>query len=497
MSLAPPIESAFSKYDAPMRRLRISLAALCPLVCTPAFAHSFGVVYTLPIPFWLYAWGAGAALIVSFAATGFVATRAPASATTFAARAYVMPRALVGLLRGVGLAMLLLTLASGLYGTPNAYENFSMTAFWIVFLLGMAYVQALLGDLYRVMNPWRSLCDALQRVFPNFGAANARERLLPGYAVAIGLYLGLIWVELFGGVTPRGLALLLGAYSLLCIVGVAVFGREAWFDRAEMFSVLMGLLARCGPLRITVSAHDEVRVQPQRLGAGLATSAAPGGLLLFILLVLAATAFDGVHETEFWYRLYWVWLYPTLLADWLGSNPLLAYPKLREGYLWWQSVWMLLFPLLYLGALWLCVALMRRLLGYAGSAWQLACEFAYSLLPIALVYHAAHYYTLLWTQGVKILPLLSDPFGHGHDWFGSADWFARVNLPDVTQVWHVQVALIVIGHAASVVLAHQVALRVFGSRRRAILSQLPMLALMVAYTVAGLWILSQPFQGGR
>ena len=32
-----------------------------------AGAHSFGTVYNLPVPFWMYAYGATAALIVSFA----------------------------------------------------------------------------------------------------------------------------------------------------------------------------------------------------------------------------------------------------------------------------------------------------------------------------------------------------------------------------------------------------------------------------------------------
>ena len=102
------------------------------------------------------------------------------------------------------------------------------------------------------------------------------------------------------------------------------------------------------------------------------------------------------------------------------------------------------------------------------------------------------YYTLLQTQGVKIIQLVSDPFGFGWNLFGTADWMQRTIIPDAGTVWHVQVGLIVLGHIISVYLAHCVALRLFGTRREAAISQLPMLVLMIGLTASGLWILSQP-----
>jgi hypothetical protein len=41
-------------------------------------------------------------------------------------------------------------------------------------------------------------------------------------------------------------------------------------------------------------------------------------------------------------------------------------------------------------------------------------------------------------------------------------------------------------------LAHVMAWRLFRDRRAALLSQIPMLILMVAYTMLSLWILAQP-----
>ena len=93
---------------------------------------------------------------------------------------------------------------------------------------------------------------------------------------------------------------------------------------------------------------------------------------------------------------------------------------------------------------------------------------------------------------MKAASLLSDPFGWGWNLFGTAMLWRAPILPDLGWVWHAQVGLILFGHIASVYLAHRVALCVFPARGQAVVSQLPMLALMVAFTVFGLWILAQP-----
>ena len=103
-----------------------------------------------------------------------------------------------------------------------------------------------------------------------------------------------------------------------------------------------------------------------------------------------------------------------------------------------------------------------------------------------------HYATLLLTQGLKILSLVSDPFGWGWNLFGTALKWRAPFLPDMSLVWHAQVALILLGHVISVVISHRVAMRMFASRRDAAISQLWLLGLMVCLTVGGLWIIAQP-----
>jgi len=147
----------------------------------------------------------------------------------------------------------------------------------------------------------------------------------------------------------------------------------------------------------------------------------------------------------------------------------------------------LLFFALYAGFVKLC-----QILGDGTDFWRLAGAFAYSLVPIALAYQAAHYYTLLLTEGQNIIYLISDPFGWGWNLFGTSGYDPNAGIVGAAFVWYSQVALIVGGHVVAVYLAHAIALRTARSPKLALRSQLPMVALMVLYTVTSLWILSQP-----
>jgi hypothetical protein len=140
---------------------------------------------------------------------------------------------------------------------------------------------------------------------------------------------------------------------------------------------------------------------------------------------------------------------------------------------------------------------MKFLTGSERSLRDLALQLTYSLIPIALVYHISHYFALLFTDAPRLLPLISDPFAFGWDLFGTAKLLQQPITVPARIVWHAQVGSIVFGHLVSVYLAHAQALRLFPGRRKALLSQFPMLVLMVAFTTAGLWILSLPIGAGQ
>jgi hypothetical protein len=140
--------------------------------------------------------------------------------------------------------------------------------------------------------------------------------------------------------------------------------------------------------------------------------------------------------------------------------------------------------LAYLGA----VELSRRRSGAEGSHADL---YLGSLIPIAAAYAVSHYFSLLLVQGQFAITLASDPLGRGWDLFGTADFQPNIAPLSPNTIWYVQVAALVGGHVLGLALAHDRALTVAGSPERAVRAQIPLLALMVLYTVAGLWLLSQ------
>jgi hypothetical protein len=124
------------------------------------------------------------------------------------------------------------------------------------------------------------------------------------------------------------------------------------------------------------------------------------------------------------------------------------------------------------------------------SERPLAAEFVQSLVPIALVYAVAHYFTAFVISGQYIFSLASDPFGFGWDLFGTVTYSPNIAPFPPNIVWYVQVGSLVAGHVAGLAVAHDRAVTILPARD-ALRSQYAMLGLMVLYTVGGLWLLSR------
>jgi hypothetical protein len=483
--------------------LRLLARGLFLLAPAAACAHAFTQPYTLPVPFSLYAIGAAAALVLSFVIVGLFAT-APAlghihmqqasPATQGHARHWPLQFG-----RALSLALLVLTIATGLLGTQRALGNFNMTFFWILFVLGVPYAVAVLGDFYAPVNPWRVLVDLVERTGVDFsGRIPDPSRF--GYAPALLLYLAFIWLELFGLLLPRGLSLAVLAYTLVNLLGAWCLGKQAWFRYGEFFGIFLHLIGKMSPRARAGDGGDEHAPRPAARWRApfvglLEEPVRHLSLVLFILFMLSSTAFDGLHATLPFASIFWKGIYP-VIAPWFTPAPGQQYALSTKLYYVWQWCSLVLSPFLYLVVFVAFVWMARRLTRTQESVSSLVVRFAPSLVPIAFVYHVTHYYTLLLAQGGQIVPMLSDPFGWGWNLFGTA----RLPLPPWTveadTIWHTQVGLILLGHIASVYLAHMEALRTFASARRATLSQLPLLVLMVLFTTLGLWILSLPLSPG-
>ena len=478
----------------PVVRRGLQACAVAALIAPiSASAHGFGRLYNLPVPFWLYAWGAGAALLLSFLLMAWFAGEPPGQPPAAArdisdARWLRLLRRALPALRAASVLLLLLCIATALFGNRDPFRNFSMTFFWVVFLLGFTYLTAGIGNLWAAINPWRVLTDFLVHLVRGYGAGRLHYPARLGDWPALAFYLAFVWFELFGLARPVPLGHFLLGYTAINFLGVGLVGSKAWFTHCEFCSVFLRLVALLAPLDYQGDGHLRLRAPfaglVQERPASLSTVA-------FALAMLATTAFDGLRATQWWVRLFWS--DPSGIVTALaGGPPVLAYALLRPWYIGWESGWLFASPFLYLAAYIAALGLAKGLARSARPLRELALDFGYTLLPIALVYHLTHYATLMLTQGLKIVSLASDPFGWGWDLFGTAALLRQPILPGMGLVWHTQVLLILFGHIVSVSVAHRIALRVMPTRGNALLSQLPMLALMLAFTVAGLWILAQP-----
>jgi hypothetical protein len=481
------------------RTIRSLAAAAFLSICAAARAHVMGVVYNLPIPFWMYAFAASAALILSFLIVGYFVT-AQGAARNFRTIEVGLPRTAAGgvalaTLRSLSVAALLLTILAGLLGPANPFANLAMTLFWVIFLLGFTYLTALIGDVFALANPWRVICDWMEQRRP--GAFSPRLQYPPwlGYYPALVLYMAFIWLELFGQAPPRGLGTILLAYSVINIGCAALFGRDTWFRYGELFSVFLRLIAKIAPFEYRLDqppgTPGRLRLRQPFIGL-LQEPADHPSLLLFVLFMLSSTAFDGVHETRPWVLVFWKDIYPVLTA--ISAKPYLFFVDI---YYYWQ--WLMLFvsPFVYLAIYLVFVWLMRIVVGSERTVRDLALQFAFTLIPIAFVYNVTHYYTLLVGQGPAIITMISDPFGIGWNLFGTARWSLSPIILLADGVWHTQVGLILFGHIVSVYLAHVQALELFPRRQQGVWSQLPMLVLMVLLTTIGLRILSLPIAAGQ
>jgi hypothetical protein len=390
----------------------------------------------------------------------------------------VSPKLVAGI-RVLAALTLLFTVAAGFLGAQDPYRNLITTMVWVVWWVGFAFVCALVGDLWALSSPFRLL--------PLGGWFSYPARL--GAWPAVALFLLFAWAELVWreNDVPAYLAAALAGYAVLTCLGMLFFGRDAWERNGEAFAVAFGVLGRFAPF---YSEGRELRLRPP--GAGLLTDVpAHASLAVFVLLMLSSVTFDGFMETP---------LMRNVETAVLGS-PALASALFRlsewgvdESQLI-ASAGLAAFAAGFVAAFWLTAAAMVRLSKKALDANEAACAFVLTLVPIAVAYHLAHYFSLLATAGQFIIPLASDPLGFGWDFFGTAAYKVDLGLVSPYVFWYGAVTLIVAGHVIAVVLAHVAARRLFGAGRTALAAEAPMVALMVAYTMLSLWILAQPVVG--
>jgi hypothetical protein len=459
----------------------------------PASAQAHGIVgkADLPIPVWLFSWTAAIVLVVSFVALSTL-WRAPQLQRQRRRRLFRLPA--TGCARGargarldwlaslIGVGLFALVVYSGFAGAQVTQANFSVTFIYVVFWVGTPVASVLFGDIFAAFNPWRTCARALGALVRVLPARRSSAPLLRypkwlGVWPAVAGLVGFAWLELVyvNRDQPSLLAALSLGYFLVMVAGMAMFGVEEWGGQADGFGVYFGLLAKLSAL---VRDEDGVVCLRRPLSGVTALEIRPGTVAL-ICAIIGTTTFDGFSNGGIWRN-----NEPSLqglFAD-LGFNQT---PAQELAY----SVGLVLCILL-IAAVYRVGILGVRSVGSRYGAEELTRTFAHTLVPIGFAYVVAHYFSLLIWQSQAMAYLISDPLGNGANIFGTSGYQIDYHVISYAAIWYVQVAALIAGHVGGLALAHDRALVLYQDPEEAVRSQYWMLAVMVAFTSFGLWLLS-------
>jgi polyferredoxin len=412
--------------------------------------------------------------------------------------------------------------------------NLTPTLTWTVWWAGLIFLVLFLGKAWCFVCPWDFAATLAQGVGRLWGARGPFTlglrwpRALRNIYLAIGLFVLLTWLELGYRVTasPRATAVLALVMVALCVVPALLFEKRAFCRHGCMIGRISGLYAMFAPVEVRcadVAVCRECRTRDCFRGNHRAP-ACPTGLLLpavkentyciqcghcarscprgnvafnvrpfaadltaftrpradeslLAIILLALTSFHGLTMTPFWEGADGFSVIGWLRAA-LGTGPLAAFTLGMTA--------MVAVPII---VFWLLSLVTQRMAGDASVPWtKLFPYFAYSLLPVALFYHLAHNAMHFFMEAQLVVPLLSDPLGRCWDLFGTAA-LRPGPLLSAQAIWWLQVALVLTGHVAGIVIAHHASRRLYAEPRRATWSLVPMLGGMVLYSWFSLWIL--------
>jgi hypothetical protein len=461
----------------------VTLATLSAL-----YLHGFGTRYDLPLALSLYLFSAAGVVVISFVlVTVFATERVGEVAVRYPRRelSWLRGLPLLGWLRSLcgllGVVFLVLIVISGWFGPGDPVRNPAEYLTWIYFWVGFVALNGLVGPLGSAFNPFCALNELVRRLRRSPPEPEDDRLSALGLWPAVVLLFAFACLELTSGYANRPwlVATLLVLYTCFTVAGMQIYGTRPWLSHLEVFSVLFSVLNRFAPIQV-----EEERVYMRPWGAGLLDSWPAGwDRVLFVILMLSTIAFDGLLATPLWQDL---------------STALEPYwqPFGQFGFFAVRTFGLLGVSLLFLVVF---VASMRLVI-YLGSVRvdpvQTMSFFALTLVPIAFVYNVAHYYSYLVIGGQGLIPLLADPLGRGWRLLPTQGYQPSFTLAQAATVWYIQMVLIVLGHVVAVFLAHLRAGERFRSAQNVLLSQYPVLVLMVLYTMTSLWILAQPSTRG-
>lgn len=468
---------------ATMTKRLLSAFAVLLASSEAAFAHTGTSGFVLLLPARYYILGAATAVAASFLLLAFLPDRAANRLLKPSKPFVLLPHLPLPVFSLLSFALLLAFTIYGFIGPGDPFENPVTLFIWIVWWIGFTLIQVVFGELWTLFNPWSGILWLIGRL-----RAPQGSRKLPlgyGYWIAILQFGAFAWLELVStdAYDPATLVIAVVIFWSFNLFGILVFGERSWRAEAEPFSVFFSLIGSLSPFE---RQADE---KTGRIGIALVwpgktlvkRDALPFSGGLFVLLTLSTVSFDGFSSTFFW-------------VSSIGLNPL-EFPG-RSVVTWPMTIGLLVAFILLAGLFFLTVFGGMKLISSEKPFAPVAGRLVYSIIPISIVFHFAHYMTYLLVQGQYAIKLASNPFNQGWDLFGTADWQPTTSFfyeyGSVLTIWNTQTITVVLGHIAGITMAHLIAIDIFQDSAKAIRSQIFLAALMIGYTAFGLWLLGSP-----
>lgn len=453
--------------------LRLALAIFLTLLALPAVAHvsERAIVLLLPTDYY----SAFGVLAVMFTVVLTVVIPPKVFAWMFAKHTPTQPTpkpvpvALSAPIHAIAFASFALLITLGLFGPRDPLVNLLPLTVFTVWWICLLIVQATLGNIWAVINPWTG---PVGWAFGNGHRFRLPDWVGAGPAVIGFLLFAAYYLTDIAPDDPARLAKFAGGYWLFTFAMCGVFGR-IWLEKCESFTVifnLVGTLALLQGRKLQWPGHALVRFAKPSMT-----------LALLSVSFLAIGSFDGLNETFWWFGK-------------LGLNPLefAGRSSVVTENLLGMAAAVILLNLIFSACIWAGYLLAGR----PGDFRTLYTRLALTILPIGVGYHLAHYLTSVMIGLQYWLAALDDPLRSGLHILGLEDFHVTTGFLNqyntVTAIWLTQAGAIVVGHIMAVILAHAISLDFFNSHKTALKSQVFIAIFMVAYTFFGLWLLASP-----
>ena len=455
------------------------------------YAHSFDERYDLPIPVSFFIAGGGLVVAFTFLLIAFALWHAPVGRYSIEPHGAKLKlgniiHALVWPLRTICLILFFFVIGAAFFGQENPLLNLAPNFIWIIWWLGLSLFIAVFGNIWPLLDPWRSFYLMLDVVAKSAGLKNGAN-LNWSWPAGLGVFpatvflLAWSWLEVVYPIAfvPYRVGFLTLLWTGLTVAGMIVFGLGAWSRQGDVFSLYFSLIGKFGIFSFNKECEY---INIRYPGVGILCFAKYAikikGLTAFVMAMLSTVIFDGLHGSQAW----------NVFERWLSYIPFFGVDI--NGYFSGTIGLIVIWALFYVAFYFSCYLSSKMIPKM--KVPELANYFSVTLIPIAIAYMIAHNFSSLVIQGQNIVYLISDPFQLGWNLFGTNKFRPNIAVIDAGFIWYLAVGSIVLGHVIAVYLSHILAMRTAGSGIKALLMNIPQTILMIIFTMLSLVVIAEP-----